>query len=207
MGSALINLFGGLCLLLYGLRLAGEGLQGVAGSRLRDLLQLVTRHRLLGVFSGATMAAIIQSSGATLVMLVGFTSAGYLTLNQTIAVILGADIGTALTAQLLAFRIYDYALLVVGPGALIWLMGRQRQVKSFGMTLLGFGFVFLALQLLMNGFGVIGAMAQVLAVLSQVSHFPLLSFFSGCAAHCRVSEQPGNHWPAHRHHQPGAAFS
>ena len=174
--TALINLFGGLCLLLYGLRLAGDGLQGVAGGKLRGLLQMVTRHRLLGVLSGATMAAIVQSSGATLVMLVGFTSAGYLTLRQTIAVILGADIGTTLTAQLLAFHIYDYALLIVGPGALLWLLGKRRLIKSLGLTLLGFGFVFLALQLLMAGFGTLRVNEQFQTLLLEISHYPLLSF-------------------------------
>ena len=175
MTAALISLFGGLCLLLYGLRLAGEGLQGVAGGRLRGLLQLVTRHRLLGVLSGATMAAIIQSSGATLVMLVGFASAGHLTLHQAIAVILGADIGTTLTAQLLAFQLYDYALLVVGAGALLWLLGKRRLVRSMGLSLLGFGFIFLALKLLVDGFSPIRTDEQAQAFLLGVSDYPVLS--------------------------------
>ncbi len=179
--AAVINIFGGLCLLLYGLRLTGDGLQGVAGGKLRGLLQLVTRHRWLGVLSGATMAAIIQSSGATLVMLVGFTGAGYLTFHQTIAVILGADIGTTLTAQLLAFQLYDYALLVVGMGALLWLLGKQRLVKSMGLTLLGFGFIFLALQLLMSGFGPIRTNEQAQRFLSDVSGYPLLSLVISAA--------------------------
>jgi phosphate:Na+ symporter len=175
MTTALINLFGGLCLLLYGLRLAGEGLQGVAGGRLRGLLQSVTRHRLLGVFSGAAMAAIMQSSGATLVMLVGFASAGYLTLQQAIVLMLGADIGTTLTAQLLVFQIYDYALLVVGTGALLWFLGKRRLIRSMGQSLLGFGFIFLALKLLVEGFSPIRTNEQAQALLLQVSHYPLLS--------------------------------
>lgn len=173
--SAFINLFGGLCLLLYGLHLAGEGLQGVAGGRLRGLLQSVTRNRLLGVLAGAAMAAIIQSSGATMVMLVGFASAGYLTLQQSIAVILGADIGTTLMAQLLAFQLYDYGLVVVGVGALTWLLGKRRLVRSMGLALLGFGFVFLALKLLVSGFDPLRSNEQAQAFLLGVSDYPLAS--------------------------------
>ncbi len=175
MTAAIINLFGGLCLLLYGLHLAGDGLQGVAGGRLRGLLQLVTRHRLLGVLSGATMAAIIQSSGATLAMLVGFASAGHLTLQQTITMMLGADIGTTLTAQLLAFQLYDYALVVVGSGALLWLLGKRRVVRSMGLSLLGFGFIFLALKLLVEGFSPIRTNEQAQAFLLGAGNYPFLS--------------------------------
>jgi len=170
-----INLFGGLCLLLYGLRLAGEGLQGVVGGKLRGLLQSVTRHRLLGLLSGATMAAILQSSGATLVMLVGFTSSGFLTLHQALALMLGADIGTTLTAQLLAFQLYDYALVVVGLGALAWLLGKRRVVKSFGLSLLGFGFVFLALKLLVDGLLPLRTNEEAQRWFLEVSRYPVLS--------------------------------
>lgn len=173
--SSLISLFGGLCLLLYGIRLTGEGLQGVVGGKLRSLLQSVTRHRLLGLLSGATMAAILQSSAATLVMLVSFTSAGFLTLRQALALMLGADIGTTLTAQLLAFQLYDYALVVVGLGALCWLSGQKRLVKSFGLSLLGFGFIFLALKLLVDGLLPIRTNEEAQAWLVQVSHYPMLS--------------------------------
>jgi phosphate:Na+ symporter len=173
--SALISLFGGLCLLLYGLQLAGEGLQGVAGGKLRGLLQLVTRHRLLGLLSGATMAAILQSSGATLVMLVSFTSSGFLTLHQALALMLGADIGTTLTAQLLAFQLYDYALVVVGVGALAWLLGKRRLIKSLGLSLLGFGFIFLALKLLVDGSLPIHTNDEARAWFLEISRYPVLS--------------------------------
>jgi phosphate:Na+ symporter len=173
--TSLISLFGGLCLLLYGLRLAGEGLQGVAGGKLRGLLHAVTRHRVLGLLSGATMAAILQSSGATLVMLVSFTSSGFLTLHQALALMLGADIGTTLTAQLLAFQLYDYALVVVGVGALAWLLGKRRLVKSMGLSLLGFGFIFLALKLLVDGLLPIRTNEEAQAWLIEISRYPVLS--------------------------------
>lgn len=161
--------------MLYGIRLTGEGLQGVVGGKLRSLLQSVTRHRLLGLLSGATMAAILQSSAATLVMLVSFTSAGFLTLRQALALMLGADIGTTLTAQLLAFQLYDYALVVVGLGAVCWLSGQKRLVKSFGLSLLGFGFIFLALKLLVDGLLPIRTNADAQTWLVEVSRYPVLS--------------------------------
>ncbi|HXZ24823.1 MAG TPA: Na/Pi cotransporter family protein [Nitrospiria bacterium] len=173
--SSLMSLFGGLCLLLYGLRLAGEGLQGVAGGKLRGLLQSVTHHRVLGLLSGAFMAAMLQSSGATLVMLVSFTSSGFLTLHQALALMLGADIGTTLTAQLLAFQFYDYALVVVGLGALFWLLGKRRVVISMGSSLLGFGFILLALKLLVVGLLPIRENDAAQAWLLEISHYPVLS--------------------------------
>lgn len=147
----LISLIGGVCLVLYGLQTAGEGLQGVAGTRLRTLLGWVTRNRFLGVGAGAALTAIIQSSSATTVMLVGFTSAGLVTLQQTIAIILGADIGTTLTVQLLAFPILDYALLIVGAGFILFFLSSRRQVKLTGKAVLGFGLLFLGLQIIKEG--------------------------------------------------------
>ena len=86
-----LSLLGGTCLLLYGLQLSGQGLQGVAGTRLRTIINAVTQHRFLGVGAGAIVTTLFQSSSATTVMLVGFASAGLITLDQTIALILGAD--------------------------------------------------------------------------------------------------------------------
>ena len=147
----LISLIGGICLLLYGLQMAGEGLQGVAGAKLRGLLGLVTQNRLMGVGAGAALTAIIQSSSATTVMLVGFTSAGLMTLPQTIAIILGADIGTTLTVQLLAFPVLDYALLIVAAGFGLLFLSKGRQLKLTGKAVMGFGLLFLGLKIIMDG--------------------------------------------------------
>src|SRR5216683_1168419 len=112
----LLALFGGLALLLYGMQLIGEGLQRAAGGHLRHLLTRMTRTRLAGVASGALVTAIIQSSSATTLMLIGFVSAGLLTFPQSLGMILGADIGTTVTVQLLAFRVQELSLLLVGAG-------------------------------------------------------------------------------------------
>ena len=97
--TVLIALFGGMALLLYGIRLSGEALQRVAGNRLKTLLTGMSRNRLLAVASGAAMTAIIQSSAATTLMLIGFVSAGLMTFRQTLGIILGADIGTTFTVS------------------------------------------------------------------------------------------------------------
>ena len=96
----LITLFGGMALLLYGMQLVGEGLQLAAGGRMRQILSSITNNRFKGMMVGAFITAVIQSSSATTVMLVGFASSGLMDLTQTIGVILGADIGTTITVQL-----------------------------------------------------------------------------------------------------------
>jgi len=105
--NMLFGLFGGMAMLLYGMRLVGEGLQLAAGGKLRHVLGTLTSNRVKGLLAGAGITAIIQSSGATTVMLVSFASSGLITLPQTLGVILGADIGTTLTVQLIAFQIAD----------------------------------------------------------------------------------------------------
>ncbi|MGH2799739.1 MAG: Na/Pi symporter, partial [Thermoleophilaceae bacterium] len=112
----LISLFGGTALLLYGIRLVGEGLQRAAGTRLRHLLTTFSGNRVRALGVGAVVTALLQSSSATTVMLVGFASAGLLSLRQTIGVILGADVGTTLTVQLLAFDLLAVSPLIVFVG-------------------------------------------------------------------------------------------
>jgi phosphate:Na+ symporter len=147
----LLELAGGVSLLRYGLHLAGEGLQAVAGARLRYALASVTKNRVLGLGAGALITAILQSSSATTVMLVGFTGSGLLTLRQAVAVILGADVGTTATVQLLAFPVTDYALGVIAVGFLLFFFGRRQRTKTLGTALLGFGLIFLGLRLIASG--------------------------------------------------------
>ncbi|MBI5167068.1 MAG: Na/Pi cotransporter family protein [candidate division NC10 bacterium] len=141
-------LFGGMALLLYGMRLAGEGLQLAAGGRMRQILSSLTYNRLLGVIAGAFITAVIQSSSATTVMLVGFVSSGLMDLTQTIGVILGADIGTTFTVQLIAFRVFDYALLLIGIGFSMVFASKRKIFKYIGEAVLGFGFIFFAMKVM-----------------------------------------------------------
>ena len=148
--SVLFALLGGTALLLFGVRFVGEGLQRALGSRLRHVLSTLTGNRIKALAVGAGVTAVLQSSSATTVMLVGFASAGLLTLRQTIGVILGADIGTTITVQLLAFNILGFAPLVLFLGWLLYTAFAGR-VRYFGQGILGFGFLFLGMKLIADG--------------------------------------------------------
>jgi phosphate:Na+ symporter len=143
-----VNLFGGVLLLLYGIKLVNDGLQNAAGPRIRSLLRSLTSNRLAAVGAGAFITGLIQSSSATSVMLVGFVSAGLMSFRQTLAVILGADIGATLTVQLIAFHITDYAVLLIGTGLAILFFAKRYHLRTIGNGLLGFGFVFLAIRIM-----------------------------------------------------------
>src|SRR5215468_6480829 len=147
----MLALFGGLALLLYGMRLAGDGLQRAAGGSLRHLLTASTRSRVAAMGSGALVTALIQSSSATTLMLVGFVGAGVLTFRQSLGVILGADIGTTVTVQLLAFHVQGLALGLVGTGFAMNFFGSRAAVKSLGQMILGFGLLFLGMQIIVEG--------------------------------------------------------
>ena len=148
--QVLFALLGGTALLLYGVRLVGEGLQRAAGTRLRHVLSTLTGDRFRALLVGAGVTAVLQSSSATTVMLVGFASAGLLSLRQTIGVILGADIGTTVTVQLLAFNLLGFAPLVVFLGWLLY-TAFSGTIRYVGQAVLGFGFLFLGMSLIADG--------------------------------------------------------
>jgi len=170
-----LTLFGGVALLLYGIRLTGDGLQRAAGGRLRQLLTGLSRNRALAMVSGAAVTGIIQSSSATTVMLIGFVAAGLMTFRQTLGVILGADIGTTFTVQLIAFRITDYAVLLIGLGFSTTFLARRHAVKDIGQALLGFGLLFLGLKLILDGVAPVKDHPLAVQVLAAVAESPMLA--------------------------------
>jgi phosphate:Na+ symporter len=179
----LFSILGGTALLLYGVRLVGEGLQRAAGTRLRHLLSTLTGNRFKALLVGAGVTAVLQSSSATTVMLVGFASAGLLSLRQTIGVILGADIGTTVTVQLLAFDLLALSPLVVFIGWLVWAVGRNT-ARYVGQAILGFGFLFLGMKLVVDGTAPLAQSALFADVLGALTGQPLLllliaALFSG----------------------------
>lgn len=176
--SILLALFGGMALLLYGIRLSGEAFQRAAGGRLRGLLTGLSRHRLVAVLSGAAVTAIIQSSAATTLMLIGFVSAGLMTFRQTLGVILGADIGTTFTVQLLAFRLSDHAPLLVGVGFTVGFLARRPAVKDVGQAVLGLGLVFLGLRLIMDGVAPLEVNPLASQVIAAVADSPAMAVLS-----------------------------
>jgi phosphate:Na+ symporter len=170
----LIALFGGMALLLYGMQLLGEGLQHAAGGRMRQILGTISRSRFRAVMVGAFITAVIQSSSATTIMLVGFASSGLMDLSQTIGMILGADIGTTVTVQLIAFQVFDYALLLVGIGFLMIFTSGRKIFKYVGQVILGFGLIFLAIKTMSDAMAPLRQNEIVKAILVSLGDQPLL---------------------------------
>jgi len=169
----LFSLLGGTALLLYGVRLVGEGLQRAAGTRLRHVLSTLTGNRLKALAVGAGVTAVLQSSSATTVMLVGFASAGLLSFRQTIGVILGADVGTTVTVQLLAFDLLAVSPLVVFVGWVTWTIGRGT-VRYIGQAVLGFGFLFLGMKLISDGTAPLATSGLFRDMLTALTGQPLI---------------------------------
>jgi phosphate:Na+ symporter len=173
--TVLLAFFGGMALLLYGIQLTGDSLQRAVGGRLRTLLTGLVRNRIVAVFSGAAVTALLQSSSATTVMLIGFVSAGLMTFRQTLGIILGADIGTTLTIQLIAFKITDYSPLLVGIGFSVMFLAKRRVAKDVGSALLGFGLMFLGLKLILEGAAPIKTNPLATQVIASVAESPVLA--------------------------------
>ena len=176
---SLLSLLGGLATLLYGMRLSGEGLQRAAGSHLRHLLTSMTRTRFSAVAAGALVTALIQSSSATTLMLIGFVSAGLMTFRQSLGVILGADIGTTLTVQLLAFNIRELAFVLIAVGFALSFFGRRGLVKSIGQAVLGFGFLFLGMRLMTDGIAPLTEHPLTRQVLVAFGSSPAMAVIAG----------------------------
>ena len=173
--TIVLALFGGMALLLYGIRLSGDSLQRAAGTRLRQLLTGIAHNRLVAVVSGAVATGIIQSSAATTLMLIGFVSAGLMTFRQTLGVILGADIGTTLTVQLIAFKVTEWALLLVGVGFLIGYVARRSVVRDIGQAALGLGLMFLGLKVILDGGGALADNPLAVEVLRATAGSPVVA--------------------------------
>lgn len=144
----LFGLFGGLALFLFGMDMMSDALQKAAGERMRYILGLLTRNPIMGVVAGALVTAVLQSSSATTVMVIGFVSAGLMTLPQAISIILGANIGTTITAQIIAFKISDYIYPIIFIGFLIAFISKNKNeiVANIGNTILGFGILFIGIE-------------------------------------------------------------
>jgi len=144
----IMTLFGGLALFLYGMNKMSNGMKKAAGDSMRKILAAITKNRVLGVIIGAFVTMIIQSSSATTVMLVSFVQAKLMTYVQSIGIILGANIGTTVTAQIIAFKLTDYALAMIAVGFIMTLFSKRESYKYFGEALLGFGILFFGMKLM-----------------------------------------------------------
>lgn len=138
----------GLALFLYGMNLMAEGLQKVAGNKLKGFIKTLTRNRLMAVLVGMFVTMIIQSSSATSVMVVGFVNAGIMTLYQAVGILFGANIGTTITGQMVSFNLAQFAPIAIASGLIIKATAKNNQLKDFGEILIGFGILFLGINFL-----------------------------------------------------------
>ncbi|RST77701.1 Na/Pi cotransporter family protein [Siminovitchia acidinfaciens] len=146
--TLLFMFFGGLGIFLYGIKTMGDGLQKVAGDGLRDLLDRFTTRPILGVLTGIVVTGLIQSSSGTTVLTIGLVTAGFMTLRQAIGVIMGANIGTTVTAFIIGINISDYALPIIAVGAFLIFFFKNHKVNNFGTVFFGFGALFFGLSLM-----------------------------------------------------------
>jgi phosphate:Na+ symporter len=148
----LFKVIGGLGIFLLGMKYMSEGMQAVAGSRLRKMISAVTDNRLAACLIGTLITGIVQSSSVTTVMVVGFVNSGFMTLMQSIGVILGANIGTTVTAWIIALKIGKFGLPVLGVAAFFFLFSKKERMRYTAMTLMGVGMVFFGLQTMGGAF-------------------------------------------------------
>ena len=146
--TLVMTLIGGLALFLYGMEKMSEGMKKSAGDRMRNILSALTNNRIIGMLVGAFVTMVIQSSSATTVMLVSFVQAQLMTFMQSLGVILGADIGTTITAQLVAFNLTDYALLMIAVGFFLMMFSKKDSTKHIGEAIMGFGILFFGMKLM-----------------------------------------------------------
>jgi len=149
--NVLIQTIGGLGLFVLGMKMMTEGLQMSAGKRIKKILGAVSSNRVIGCFTGAGVTAMVQSSSATTVMLIGFVSAGLMTLQQAVGVILGANIGTTMTAQLIAFKLTEAALPAIAIGVYLKFFTQTKKYRYIGEVILGFGLLFFGMTVMKHG--------------------------------------------------------
>jgi phosphate:Na+ symporter len=185
--TVLLALAGGMALLLFGIRLSGDSLQRAAGGRLRQMITGLARNRVVAVATGAAVTGIIQSSAATTLMLIGFVSAGLMTFRQTLGVILGADIGTTLTVQVIAFRVTEWSLLLVVLGFVVGFVARRSVVRDVGQALLGLGLMFLGLKVILEGATALAANRLAVEVLQATAASPVVALLVAAALSALVA--------------------
>lgn len=179
-GFLIMGLFGGLSLFLYGIAKMSEGMKKAAGNRMRNILAMLTKNRVIGMMVGAFVTMVIQSSSATTVMLVSFVQAELMTYAQSIGIILGANIGTTITAQLVAFKLTDYALLMITVGFVMTMFGKKESIKHIGEAILGFGILFFGMKLMSDAMKPLREFQPFIDLMKGLEN-PLLGILIGAA--------------------------
>jgi phosphate:Na+ symporter len=168
-----MNLLGGLALFLFGMEQMADALKAVAGERMKVILAKLTTNRFMGAATGAFVTAIIQSSSVTTVLVVGFITAGLMSMAQSIGVIMGANIGTTITAQIVAFKVTKYALLMVAAGFGMLFFSKQEKIKQYGGMLMGLGLVFFGMSVMSDAMNPLRSYQPFLDLMTRMEN-PLI---------------------------------
>ena len=177
-GLMLINLAGGLALFLYGMHKMTEALKILAGERVKDLLARLTTNRFSAAFAGASVTAVIQSSSITTVLVVGFITAGMMTFEQSIGVILGANVGTTITAQIIAFKVTKTALFFIAIGFFTEVFVERPRFKHTGAMFMGLGLLFFGMELMSQATGPLRTFEPFMNLMQEMKN-PLLGVLIG----------------------------
>lgn len=173
------GLLGGLAIFIYGMNMMSECLQKAAGEKMRSILALLTKNPVMGVLAGALTTAVLQSSSATTVMAIGFVSAGFMNLPQAISIIIGANIGTTMTAQIIAFKLSDYIYAIIFVGFIISFLVKSEKVKNIGQTIFAFGLLFLGIETMGSVMKPLADSPVFTEMIARVSDVPILGVAVG----------------------------
>lgn len=175
----IFTFIGGLGIFLYGIKQMGDGLQAAAGDRLRSILNTFTSNPLMGVLAGMIVTILIQSSSGTTVITIGLVSAGFMTMRQAIGVVMGANIGTTVTAFIIGIDIGEYSLPIIAIGAFLIFFIQKRKVKNVGMILFGFGALFYGLELMSGAVKPLANLDSFKQIMLDMSSNPLYGVVAG----------------------------
>lgn len=174
--TILAGLCGGIGLFIFGMQMCSEGLQKIAAQRLRQVVKTLTGNRILGLLVGAVITLGLQSSSATSALVVSFVSAQMMTLSQALGVLLGSAIGASLTAQLIVFKITDFALILIFAGTCAYLFGKRSRQRNIGQALLGFGLIFYGMFVMTAAMAPVREYPVVAEVLAKLALYPVIEF-------------------------------
>ena len=177
--KVVFGLIGGLALFLYGMNSMSDALQKAAGERMKKILGFLTRNPIMGALAGALVTAVLQSSSATTVMVIGFVSAGLMSLPQAISVIFGANIGTTMTAQLMAFKISNYIYPIIFIGFILNFVSKKEKVKNIGMVIFSFGLLFEGIEIMGEVMKPLAGSSVFVDLMGKVSSIPALGVLLG----------------------------
>ncbi len=174
----IMGLFGGLAMFLYGMQILSKGMQAVAGSRMRSIISKFTYNKFAALISGVVLTVMVQSSSVATVMLVGFVQAGIMSFTQTLGMLLGAGIGTTITAQLIALNITDYALFIVAAGFIVMLIAKSTKFNNIGKSVLGLGLLFFGMYIMSQAMYPLRSDERFLSLLIKLEN-PFVGILAG----------------------------